>query len=220
MVLPKDTNITPRKYPTIPLGDDFIKQSPADHLEECFNDEIKKNVKEPDALILSTYDGKRVNARTVALRGFEKGEKEKGIFYIYTNYNSAKSKEIEKTKDVSLTFYWPDVFRQIRIIGQAKKCSAEQSDEYFASRPHGSQIGAWTSRQDEELSSRQELLDSYEKFESQFGDKIQRPPFWGGFMIEAYEYEFMQGFESRLHDRFKYVYNESTNQFSCKRLWP
>ena len=80
--------------------------------------------------------------------------------------------------------------------------------------------GAWTSRQDEELSSRQELLDSYEKFESQFGDKIQRPPFWGGFMIEAYEYEFMQGFESRLHDRFKYVYNESTNQFSCKRLWP
>lgn len=120
MVLPKDTNITPRKYPTIPLGDDFIKQSPADHFEDWFNDAIKKNVKEPDALILSTYDGKRVNARTVALRGFEKGEKEKGIFYIYTNYNSAKSKEIEKTKDVSLTFYWPDVFRQIRIIGQAK----------------------------------------------------------------------------------------------------
>ncbi len=219
MVLPKDMNINPRKYPTEVLDDNFLDTNPAENFIKWFG-EARNKEEEPDAFTLSTFDGKRVNARTVALRGFETGSDSRGIFYIYTNYNSAKAKEIEKNKSVALTFYWPAVFRQVRIIAEAKKCTESQSDEYFASRPRGSQIGAWTSRQDEELSSREELLTEYAKFESELGEHIARPPFWGGFEITALEYEFMQGFESRLHDRFKYVYDKDLKQFSGRRLWP
>lgn len=220
MVLPKDSNISPRRYPTQALSEDFIKTNPAEHFKKWFDDAMEKEAAEPDAFTLSTFDGKHVNARTVALRGFEQGAENKGMFYIYTNYHSAKAKEIDNNKNVALTFYWPNVFRQVRILGTATKCSPEQSDEYFASRPRGSQIGAWTSRQDEELESRQELLAQYEKFKAELGEHIERPPFWGGFVITAYEYEFMQGFENRLHDRFKYVYDEDLKQFYGKRLWP
>jgi pyridoxamine 5'-phosphate oxidase len=220
MVLPEDTNITPRRYPTETLSEDFVNTIPSTHFKNWFDEALKKEVAEPDAFTLSTFDSKRVNARTVALRGFEQGDDQKGYFYFYTNYHSAKAREIEKNSNVALTFYWPQIFRQIRVLGSAKKCSSSQSDKYFATRPRGSQIGAWTSRQDEELQSREELLDHYIKFEKELGEHIERPPFWGGFVIEANEYEFMQGFESRLHDRFKYVYDDKFKRFYGKRLWP
>lgn len=220
MVLPDDANIKPRRYPTAQLGEDFLKINPTEHFRNWYDDALEKEATEPDAFTLSTYDGKKVNARTVALRGFESGNENRGIFYIYTNYNSAKSKEIESYPNVALTFYWPNVFRQVRITGIAKRCTENQSDEYFATRPRGSQVGSWTSRQDEYLSSRNELLSEFKKYEQEFGDKVERPPFWGGFEIQAIEYEFMQGFENRLHDRFKYVFDEKLNQFYGKRLWP
>ena len=220
MVLPKDVNIKPRKYPSETLPETFLDSDPSTHFQQWLADAIENNVLEPDAFILSTFDGKRVNARTVALRGFESGENNRGVFYIYTNYQSVKAKEIEKHKDVSLTFYWPEVFRQIRIKATAHKTSDEQSDEYFKTRPRGSQIGAWTSRQDETLESREELLSSYLSFESELPAEVTRPPFWGGYELIANEYEFFQGHESRLHDRFQYVYDEDLKRFSGKRLWP
>lgn len=220
MVLPKDINIKPRKYPSNTLPDSFLDTDPTTHFQEWFQDAIDREVLEPDAFILSTFDGKRVNARTIALRGFEAGKDKTGIFYVYTNYQSVKAKEIEKHKDVSLTFYWPEIFRQVRIKATAQKTSEQQSDEYFNTRPHGSQIGAWTSRQDETLESREVLEESYTDFAKELPEQITRPPFWGGFELVANEYEFFQGHESRLHDRFQYVYDENLKRFSGKRLWP
>lgn len=220
MVLPKDVNIQPRKYPSETLPDSFLGTDPTSHFKNWFDDATKRGVLEPDALILSTYDGKRVNARTVALRGYESGKDKTGIFYIYTNYKSIKAKEMDKHSDVSITFYWPEIFRQIRIRANAKKTSENQSDEYFNSRPHSSQIGAWTSRQDETLESREVLKESYAEFAKELPEQISRPPFWGGYELTANEYEFFQGHESRLHDRFEYVYDKDLKRFSGRRLWP
>jgi pyridoxamine 5'-phosphate oxidase len=151
----------------------------------------------------------------VALRGVT----ETG-FLIYTNLHSQKSVEMQAHHRVAMTFYWPQVFRQIRIRGNAIPTSKEQSDLYFASRPRGSQVGAWTSRQSETLTSRAELEEQYQKFVAELGETIERPPFWGGFEITPDEFEFMQGHENRLHDRFRFTFNSSTKTFDSQRLWP
>lgn len=172
-------------------------------------------VLEPDAVTLSTFDGRCVNARTIALRGITATS-----FLIYTNYHSNKAREIDAHPDVAMTFYWPEVFRQVRIQGKAHKTSAEQSDEYFATRPRGSQLGAWTSRQGEALTSRAELNATFEQIDRELTEKVERPPFWGGYEIVPYEFEFMQGHENRLHDRFRFVRNEITLKYDVQRLWP
>lgn len=208
-------NIAPREYSGEFLDESFGEVDPLDRFNEWFSSAIKNGVIEPDACVLSTYDGEKVNARTVALRGVSA----KG-FLIYTNYNSFKAHEIGEHHDVALTFYFREQFRQIRIRGAAKKTTSKQSDEYFASRPRGSQVGAWVSRQSQTLSSRDELNKAYQQFDSELGDVIERPPFWGGYEIIPAEYEFMQGHESRLHDRFKFVFNDETKKFDSQRLWP
>ena len=108
MVLPKDINIKPRKYPSNTLPDSFLDTDPTTHFQEWFQDAIDREVLEPDAFILSTFDGKRVNARTIALRGFEAGKDKTGIFYVYTNYQSVKAKEIEKHKENILYNWYKD----------------------------------------------------------------------------------------------------------------
>lgn len=220
MVLPKDNDIKPRKYPSETLGDDFLNTHPVERFEEWFQFANNNGVLEPDAFVLSSYDSKRVNSRTVALRGFEAGEQKTGAFYIYTNYKSAKAKELDANKDVSLTFYWPEIFRQVRIRASAQKCSEEQSDQYFATRPRESQIGAWASRQDETLESRAALEEAYSNFEKELPEEISRPPFWGGYCLVANEYEFFQGHQGRLHDRFQFTYDTDSKKFSGRRLWP
>ncbi len=210
-----EPEITPRLYTGEYLEENFCDVDPMVRFNEWFNSAVENNVIEPDACVLSTYDGDAVNARTVALRGVTSTG-----FLIYTNYHSFKANDMEKNKHVALTFYFREQFRQIRIRGLAHKTTPEQSDEYFASRPRGSQVGAWVSRQSEELSSRDELNASYQQFENELGDVIERPPFWGGYEIVATEYEFMQGHESRLHDRFRFVLNPQTKKFDSQRLWP
>ena len=214
MVLPKDSSINPRTYTGDLLGEDFGLVHPMIRFQEWFSHATDNQTLEPDAFTLSTFDGKAVNSRTVALRGLS----ENG-FLIYTNYHSGKAKEIDVYPDVAMTFYFAEVFRQIRVRGRARKVSESQSDEYFASRPRGSQIGAWVSRQSEALGSREELKEIYSQFDRDLGEDVPRPPFWGGYEIVPNEFEFMQGHENRLHDRYRFSKPQGES-FISERLWP
>lgn len=142
----------------------------------------------------------RPSARYVLLKGYDK----KGFVW-YTNYNSRKSSELE-AGFASITFWWGDLERQIRIEGKVAKVSSEESDAYFHSRPATSQIGAWSSNQSSKISSRGELeqqaSDTVERFASM--EQIPRPPHWGGFRLVPDKIEFWKGRESRLHDRIVY----------------
>ncbi len=214
MVLPENSSIRPRKYSSDPLPENFGETHPMLLFKEWFDHANSNGVIEPDAFVLSTFDGKRTQARTIALRGITGSS-----FLIYTNYHSKKAREMDEFSNVSMTFYFRETFRQIRIQGTAKKVSEKQSDEYFASRPKGSQIGAWVSRQSEVLSSRKELNQLFMQFEKDLEDKISRPPFWGGYEIVPNEFEFMQGHENRLHDRFRFS-DLDGKKFKSERLWP
>lgn len=196
------------------MSDDFLEQHPQTLFKEWFHDATVGGVLEPDAMNLATFDGKNVNSRTVALRGIT----ENGI-QIFTNYNSSKAREMDRFPNVSVTFHWRENFRQIRMRGTARRASEKQSDEYFATRPRSSQVGAWISRQSTELSSRDELIEEYQKFDAELGEKVQRPPFWGGYVIDIDEYDFMQGRSSRLHDRARFI-KDNKGQFTGQRLWP
>lgn len=214
MVLPKDSMISPRSYPAEELGDDFGEKNPFERFKEWFAFAVEQKVIEPDALTLSTRGKDGVNARTLVMRGISKD----GLL-IYTNYESIKAQEIEFDSNVAVTFYWKEIYRQVRIKAKASKTSEIQSDEYFATRPRGAQIGAWISSQSKSLSTRRELLEAYAKFDSVEKEDIKRPEFWGGYELIPYEWEFMLGHENRLHDRFKYTVNPD-GSFSSRRLWP
>jgi pyridoxamine 5'-phosphate oxidase len=206
--------ISPRTYPGELLSEDFGDVDPSERFVEWFAHARDHDVIEPDAATLSTFDGKAVNARTVALRGIVGDQ-----LLFYTNYHSRKAKEIDAQPHVAVTFYWKETFRQVRLRGEMTKVSEQQSDEYFASRPRGSQISAWVSRQSEQVGSREEINESYAHYEKQLTGAIERPPFWGGYTFTPHEYEFMQGHENRLHDRFLFTLDDR-GHFQSRRLWP
>ena len=170
-----------------------------------------------------------VNAMTIAtigLDGFPKSrvvllkQYSKAGFVFYSNFNSEKGKAIEKNPNVCLSFFWHSLERQIIIKGTAVKVEPEISDAYFASRPKGSQLGAWASNQSEVIASRAILEQKLIDMEIEFEDKaISRPESWGGYIVKPLEIEFWQGRQNRLHDRIRF---EIDNNFAWKmeRLSP
>ncbi|MBI2967845.1 MAG: pyridoxamine 5'-phosphate oxidase [Bacteroidetes bacterium] len=155
-----------------------------------------------EAMALSTVSGNgRPSCRLVLLKGFGKDG-----FVFFTNYNSRKAKEMENNKNVALTFWWNTLGRQVRIEGTVEKISEKESDEYFRTRPRGSQIGAWASEQSSEITNREVLEKQVIFYEEKFkGKEVPRPPHWGGYRVMPSTVEFWQARLNRLHDRIKYT---------------
>jgi len=180
-------------------------------------DEAKAAVKElPECMMLATasHDGE-VSVRAVLLKEFD----ERG-FTFFTNYNSRKSTQMHDNPRAALAFWWPPLERQVRIEGAVVRTTEEESDIYFATRPRGSQLGAWASEQSKVIAGRGDLDARFEELSKCYREgAIPRPPHWGGYRVIPILFEFWQGRPDRLHDRFCYRLREA-NDWVIERLSP
>lgn len=204
-----------RDYGTLPLSEDGMDDSPIAQFEHWFSEIINSERNDPTAMVLSTVDELgHPDSRVVLLKGTKDGS-----FVFYTNYRSTKALQIQKMPYVALNFYWPEMARQVRIRGQIKKVSVEESNAYFLSRPKNSQLSAHASPQSQEISSREELEERLNQLITTYQQKpVIRPEHWGGYEVIPDEYEFWQGRDNRLHDRIHY-YREN-DKWLQRRLAP
>ncbi|MDX9882732.1 MAG: pyridoxamine 5'-phosphate oxidase [Prolixibacteraceae bacterium] len=196
------------------LQEKNVKENPLEQFRMWLDESIGKRVNEPTAMVLSTVDGQnRPHARVVLLK-----ELTGRGFVFFTNYNSAKATQISVNGSVSLTFFWPELERQVRVDGSIEKVSSGVSDEYFASRPVDSRLGAWASPQSKVISSKKILDENFSKCRARFGEEVPRPHHWGGYQVIPNYLEFWQGRPNRLHDRICYRLEE--NCWKIFRLAP
>ena len=168
---------------------------------------FEEDLPEPTAMTLATSNEEgRISSRIILLKGFDSGG-----FQFYTNYKSKKGKDLSENPFAALSFFWPELERQIRIEGKVEKITARDSDLYHSARPRNNQLGAWASDQSAPVSDRETLEGQYEAVKKAYKDQeiIPRPPNWGGFRLSPDKIEFWQGRENRLHDRIEYIRDNS-----------
>jgi len=205
-----------KEYSLQTLEIDQVATDPFLQFKSWLKEAMQAEVLEVNAMCLSTLgkDG-FPNSRIVLLNELDHG------FVFFTNYESVKGKELESNPKASLTFFWAEIERQVRIVGTVNKVSAEESDTYFLSRPYGSQLGAWASPQSQEIASREMIETNQKDLERKFTESsIIRPPHWGGYRLVPHRVEFWQGRTSRLHDRINYEKDVDTNSWKLARLAP
>lgn len=166
-----------------------------------WQDAIKSNIEDVNACTLATASSNaKPSARIVLLKGFDQNG-----FVFFTNYQSHKGRELDENPQACMVFYWKELERQIRIEGLVQKVAATESDDYFLSRPTGSQLGAWASPQSTVITNRQQIEENVKKYEAEFENKpVTRPEHWGGYLLQPQLLEFWQGRSNRLHDRLQY----------------
>ncbi|MGZ4026954.1 MAG: pyridoxamine 5'-phosphate oxidase, partial [Flavisolibacter sp.] len=204
------------EYSSQTLLEQDVAADPVVQFEKWWHQAIEAEIEEPNAMTLATasVDG-LPSARIVLLKGFDR----KG-FIFFTNYRSYKGRQLEENPKACLVFFWKELERQVRIVGLVNPLGPEESDDYFHSRPVGSQLGALTSPQSEVISGREWLDEQYREMEAQFrGKAIERPAYWGGYRVQPVIVEFWQGRPSRLHDRIQYSLQEG-GDWKIERLAP
>jgi pyridoxamine 5'-phosphate oxidase len=190
-------------------------RDPFELFEEWFDLAGGSRILLPEAMTLATasQDGKP-SARMVLFKGLD----ERG-FRFFTNYESRKGRQLEENPHAALVFHWAALQRQIRIEGGVERLTREESEEYFKTRPRGSRIGAWASRQSRVLKTRGELEEAVHEIERRHeGEDVPLPPFWGGFRVVPDHIEFWQGKANRLHDRIRF--SKSSDGWKTDRLYP
>ena len=213
----EDLSNNRKSYQKSLLSEDSISDNPLELFQKWYYEvEAFSGIEEPNAMTLATngLDG-FPKARTVLLKKYTfEG------FIFYTNYESEKGKAIARDPKVCLCFYWPAMERQIIIKGKAEKIAENLSDGYFETRPDGSKLGAIVSPQSQVIPSREYLDNELAKLEKEYANKeIERPEYWGGFMVRPESMEFWQGRPNRLHDRIRYSLQADYN-WKIERLAP
>ncbi len=190
---------------------------PVELFETWLKEAFDHDLPEPTAMTLATSnsDG-RISSRIILLKGFDAGG-----FQFYTNYNSLKGRDLKENPHAAMSFFWPELERQVRIEGKVSKISERDSDMYHAARPRNNQLGAWASEQSAPVKDRQTLEDQYEAVKKAYEnhEQIPRPKHWGGYRLTPERIEFWQGREHRLHDRIEYV-SDRSGRWSRQRLSP
>lgn len=181
-----------------------------------WNEAVKSEIDEVNAFTLATATKQGIpSARIVLLKGYDNDG-----FVFFTNYESHKGKTISENPYAAMVFFWKELERQIRIEGKIEKVSIVESDEYFFSRPVGSQVGAWASPQSSVIKNRNVIEENVKKYEHRFiTEPITRPPHWGGYRLSPSLIEFWQGRPNRLHDRLQYTLQKN-GVWEMERLAP
>src|SRR6184192_2247379 len=193
-----------------------LDPNPIGQFANWFTAAIEAGIRDVNAMSLATAGrDSKPTVRIVLLKGFDQDG-----FVFFTNYESEKGRHLEENPHAALAFYWIELDRQIRISGPAEKTSREESERYFHSRPVGSQLGAWVSRQSEVIDGRRVLDARLAEMTERFGEgPIPLPPHWGGYRVKPAVIEFWQGRANRLHDRFRYT-RKADSAWQIDRLAP
>jgi pyridoxamine 5'-phosphate oxidase len=190
-----------RSYEQAGLSREDMANNPLQQFRQWMEEAVKAGIREPNAMTLATTGADRwPDARVVLLKDLSADG-----FSFFTNYESAKGRQLAAAPQAALVFFWAELERQIRIRGTVSRLSREESAAYFQTRPRSSQLGAWASAQSTVLESREPLAAKLAEVEAEFaGRDVKMPAAWGGYRLAPMELEFWQGRESRLHDRFRY----------------
>ncbi len=212
----KDISELRNEYSKHTLDISSVDTNPLVQFKHWFDEAVNSRLPEPNAMSVATVNSQGIpSCRVVLLKGIDKTG-----FIFYTNYASDKGQDLHNQPVAALTFFWPELERQVRIQGSVSRVSKETSTEYFQSRPRESQIGAWVSPQSTPISSRKILEERKKAIEEKFKglDKLPRPEQWGGYKVTPFLVEFWQGRPSRLHDRIVYVLENE--EWVIRRLAP
>ncbi len=205
-----------REYRDLPLDETMVRSHPIDQFEEWLEQAVRVETRDPSGMMLATVDAQgQPSARVVLLKGISRQG-----FTFFSNYDSRKARELAENPRAALVFWWMELDRQVRIQGRVSRSSRSISEQYFASRPRGSQLSALVSPQSRVVESRKVLEDAVAKAEQAYADRdIPCPPNWGGFLLEPDYIEFWQGRRNRLHDRVVYRRREG-DSWKIERLAP
>lgn len=214
MTVPELHNIR-QEYIKEALNEENVNCDPIQQFINWMNEALHSKVIEPSAMTVATVSPNgQPSARIVLLKNIN----EQG-FVFFTNYNSHKGKDLSENNRISLLFFWPELERQIRVEGKVEKLPFEESEEYFHSRPLGSQIAAMASPQSEVIANREVLTKRTKELEKEFEDEsVPMPKHWGGYLVIPLRIEFWQGGASRLHDRL--LYTKTKIGWKIQRLAP